>query len=72
MVGRAHQTLGEEPCAVVTVKPGATATEAELKAFVAERIASFKVPVAIIVRAEPLPRNANGKILKGELKGLFA
>ncbi len=72
VVGRPHQTLGEEPCAVVTVKPGATATEAELKAFVAERIAGFKVPVAILVRSEPLPRNANGKILKGELKGLFA
>ncbi len=71
VVGRPHQTLGEEPCAVVTVKPGASATEAELKAFVAERIAGFKVPVSIIVRNEPLPRNANGKILKGELKGLF-
>ena len=56
---------------MVTVKPGASATEADLKAFVAERIAGFKVPVSIIVRNEPLPRNANGKILKGELKGLF-
>ena len=72
VVGRPHQTLGEEPCAVVTTKPGVSVSEAELKAFVAERIAGFKVPVAIIVRSEPLPRNANGKILKGELKGLFA
>lgn len=72
LVGRPHQTLGEEPCAVVTVKPGATVTEDGLKAFVAERLAGFKVPVAVIIRDEPLPRNANGKILKTELKGLFA
>ena len=72
LVGRPCQTLGEEPCAVVTVKPGAAATEAELQAFVRERLAGFKVPVRILVRQEPLPRNANGKILKGELKALFA
>jgi long-chain acyl-CoA synthetase len=72
LVGRPHQTLGEEPCAVVTVKPGTSVTEAELQAFVRQRLAGFKAPVAVIVRAEPLPRNANGKILKSELKGLFA
>jgi len=72
LVGRPHEVLGEEPCAVVTVKPGMKATEAELQAFVRERLAGFKVPVSIIIRDEPLPRNANGKILKGELKGLFA
>ena len=72
LVGRPHPVLGEEPCAVVTVKPGATATEDELRKFVADRLAAFKVPVSIIVRSDPLPRNANGKILKTELKGLFA
>ena len=72
LVGRPHEVLGEEPCAVVTVKPGATATEAELRQFVLDRLAAFKAPVAVIVRDEPLPRNANGKILKGELKALFA
>ncbi len=71
LVGRPHPTLGEEPCAVVTVKPGAGATEDELRAWVAARLASFKVPVCVLVRDEPLPRNANGKILKTELKGLF-
>ncbi|HYE42787.1 MAG TPA: class I adenylate-forming enzyme family protein, partial [Caulobacteraceae bacterium] len=72
VVGRAHEVLGEEPCAVVTTKPGTSATEQELRDHVAERLAGFKVPVAVIVRDEPLPRNANGKILKTELKGLFA
>jgi long-chain acyl-CoA synthetase len=72
LVGIPHKTLGEEPGAVVTLKPGAEATERELRAFVAERLAAFKVPVKIIFWSETLPRNANGKILKNELKKLFA
>ena len=47
VVGIPHHTLGEEPGAVVTLKHGAHATEAELRAHVAERLAAFKVPVAI-------------------------
>ena len=38
----------------------------------AERLAAFKVPVKVVFWPEPLPRNANGKILKTELKKLFA
>ena len=48
LVGIPHQTLGEEPAAVVHLKPGAQATEEELRAFVAERLAAFKVPVKIV------------------------
>ncbi len=72
LVGRPHKTLGEEPVAFVTLKPGSAASEAELRAFVAARQAAFKVPVAIQFEAEPLPRNANGKILKTELKQRLA
>ncbi len=71
VVARPHRILGEEPAAVVTLKPGAEATEAELRAHVAERLAAFKVPVEIRFWHETLPRNANGKILKSELKKLF-
>ncbi len=71
VVGIPHRTLGEEPGAVVTLKPGASATEAELRAHVAERLAAFKVPVKVRFWHETLPRNANGKILKNELKKLF-
>jgi long-chain acyl-CoA synthetase len=71
VVGAAHRTLGEEPAAVVTLKPGAEATEAELRAFVAERIAAFKTPVKIVIQAEMLPRNPAGKILKAQLRKLF-
>ena len=72
VVGIPHHVLGEEPGAVVTLKPGASASEAELRAFVAERLAAFKVPVKVILSDEILPRNPNGKIMKGELRALFA
>ena len=71
LIGKPHRTLGEEPVAVVTLKPGATATEAELREFVRGRLAAFKVPVEVHFWPETLPRNANGKILKSELKKLF-
>jgi long-chain acyl-CoA synthetase len=66
-----HHSLGEEPGAVVTLKPGMTAGEDELRAFVAERLAAFKVPVKVLFFSGMLPRNPNGKILKTELKRLF-
>ena len=71
LVGIPHKTLGEEPAAVVTLKPGAHATEAELRAHVAEHLAAFKVPVKVVFWHETLPRNANGKIMKNELKKVF-
>jgi acyl-CoA synthetase (AMP-forming)/AMP-acid ligase II len=72
LIGIAHKTLGEEPAAVVHLAPGESATEEELKAWVRERLAVFKTPVRIAFLPEALPRNANGKILKNELKALFA
>jgi long-chain acyl-CoA synthetase len=71
LVGVPHRTLGEEPAAVVHLKPGGTAGEAELRQWVRERLAAFKVPVEVRFWPEPLPRNANGKILKTELKSVF-
>lgn len=71
VVGIAHRTLGEEPAAVVHLKPGTTVTEEELRHFVAQRLAAFKVPVKVAFLDETLPRNANGKILKRDLKGIF-
>jgi acyl-coenzyme A synthetase/AMP-(fatty) acid ligase len=48
-----------------------SATEEELKVWVRERLAAYKTPVAIRFVADTLPRNANGKILKKDLKILF-
>lgn len=71
VVGVPHPLLGEEPAAIVTLVPDGRATEAELKAHVAARLAAFKVPVRVLFRDAVLPRNAAGKILKGELRALF-
>jgi len=56
----------------VHLKPGLHASEDELRGFVAGKLAAFKVPVKVIFWPETLPRNANGKILKTELKKIFA
>ncbi|WP_341713599.1 class I adenylate-forming enzyme family protein [Erythrobacter sp.] len=71
LIGIPHPTLGEEPAAVVHLAPGTSASEEELRAWVAERLAKFKVPVRIAFVAETLPRNANGKILKKDLGAFF-
>ena len=71
VVGIPHRVLGEEPAAVVHLGAGLEASEAELQEFCRARIAAFKVPVKILFHAETLPRNANGKILKKDLKVLF-
>jgi acyl-CoA synthetase (AMP-forming)/AMP-acid ligase II len=72
LIGLPHKTLGEEPAAVVHLAPGAAASEAELQDWVRARLAPFKVPVRIAFAPKMLPRNANGKILKRELRGMFA
>jgi long-chain acyl-CoA synthetase len=68
VIGKAHLQLGEEPLAVVYLKPGTTATVEELRHHCAQKIAAFKVPVDVIFWPDTLPRNANGKIVKTELK----
>ena len=70
-IGQAHTTLGEEPVALVTLKPGMPATEDELRVFVRSQIAGFKVPVRVKISDEPLPRNPAGKLMKKSLKLLF-
>jgi long-chain acyl-CoA synthetase len=72
LVGIPHRELGEEPAAVITLKPGANATEDDIRTHVAARLASFKVPVKVVFWPETLPRNPAGKILKTELKKAFA
>lgn len=71
IVGVSHKVLGEEVGAVVTVSPDSTLDEAGVKTWVAARLASFKVPAHVRITREPLVRNANGKILKRDLKALF-
>ncbi|MEP1142744.1 MAG: class I adenylate-forming enzyme family protein [Henriciella sp.] len=71
VIGIPHKILGQEVGAVVQLKPGTHASEDELRAHVRNQIAAFKVPVEIQFQDEPLPRNANGKILKPILRDRF-
>lgn len=72
VLGIAHPRLGEQPVAVVHFAPSHQPDEKELQAWVAARLAAFKVPVRIVALPDLLPRNANGKILKQELVRWFA
>jgi acyl-CoA synthetase (AMP-forming)/AMP-acid ligase II/acyl carrier protein len=61
-----HESLGEEVAAAVVLRPGATATEAELKAQVARQLSPYKVPRRIVV-CTSLPKSPTGKLRRGEL-----
>ncbi len=56
-----HDKLGEDVAAAVVLREGAAATEQELRAFVAERLAAFKTPRKILFLAE-IPKGATGKL----------
>jgi long-chain acyl-CoA synthetase len=68
IVGRADPVLGERVHAFVVPREGAVVTEEMVRAFCAERIADYKVPETVTIRAELLPRNANGKLQKQVLR----
>jgi fatty-acyl-CoA synthase len=73
VVARPHPRWGETPVAVVHLRPGMTATEGELIAYVRERTAHFKAPTSVVFR--PLPKTSTGKtqkhVLRAELAELF-
>jgi fatty-acyl-CoA synthase len=60
VVGVPDERFGERVTAVVSVRPGQTLDEAELTAFVRERIAGYKLPRRLIL-AETVRRAPNGK-----------
>ena len=60
---------GQVVKAVVVVAPGSPLTADEVRAFCALTLASYKVPEQVELRTEPLPRTANGKVMKQVLAG---
>jgi len=66
VIGVPHPTHGEEVAAAVVLKPEATATPAELRAFCKERVAAYKYPRHVWLEAA-LPKTATGKILRREV-----
>jgi len=68
VVGLPDPVLGERVAAMVQLRTGSSADAEALRDHVRRQIAAFKVPERIDIVATPLPRNANGKILKPEVK----
>jgi acyl-CoA synthetase (AMP-forming)/AMP-acid ligase II len=67
VVGVPDEKWGEAVKAIVVMKPGKTATAADIIGFTRERIAGFKTPKSVdFITA--LPRNASGKILRRHLR----
>ncbi len=56
-----HDKLGEEVGAAVVLREGMTATDQEIRAFAATKLADFKVPRKIVILQE-IPKGATGKL----------
>ncbi|MBI1801509.1 MAG: AMP-binding protein, partial [Chloroflexi bacterium] len=67
VIGVPDETWGEAVKAMVVLKPGAKAEADELIEFCKGRIANYKRPRSVEFIAS-IPRNANGKVLKRELR----
>lgn len=67
IVGTPCPVLGERVHAFVHA-PTLAPDEAALERHCAERLADYKVPESFTWSAEPLPRNANGKVMKRLLR----
>ena len=59
---------GEAVALVVSGAADSLPDGAAVAAFIAQRLAAYKVPARIFCQCEPLPRNASGKVLKAPLK----
>lgn len=70
VIGIPDPKWGENVAAVVVLRPGATATEAEIIATARDRLAGFKKPKKVYF-VDELPKTVSGKILKRELRDQF-
>ena len=67
VIGVPSERWGETVKGIVVLRPGASASEAEIVAFCRERLAHYKCPTSVDF-LEQLPRNPSGKVLKGTLR----
>lgn len=70
IIGIPNEEYGEEVKAVVKLKPGASATEAELIEFVNQRVAGYKRPKSVDF-IEDFPRDVAGKTQKRRLRDRY-
>ncbi|XP_020179406.1 2-methylpropanoate--CoA ligase CCL4-like [Aegilops tauschii subsp. strangulata] len=69
VLARPDESLGEAPCAFVSLKEGSTVTAGELIAWSRECMPHFMVPKTVVFRAE-LPKTSTGKMKKYVLRDL--
>jgi acyl-CoA synthetase (AMP-forming)/AMP-acid ligase II len=67
VVGVDHQQLGQEVAAVLVLHDGSKLSPEEVKAWVGEALAKYKVPQYVLYR-DALPYNQTGKVLKHEVE----
>ncbi len=68
VVGVADSYRGETVKAVISLRPGTSATQEEIIAFCKERMAAYKYPRTVEI-IDDLPKTVTGKILRRELRG---
>ncbi|MDB5817207.1 MAG: AMP-binding enzyme family protein [Rhizobacter sp.] len=66
VVGRPDDVLGE--CVVAYLNVSLELDELTVRTYCIERMADYKVPAQVVISRSALPRNANGKIQKAELR----
>jgi fatty-acyl-CoA synthase len=67
VIAVAHPKWAERPLAVIVLKPGAQATEAEIKGYLAQKFVKWMVPDAYVF-VDSIPRTSTGKFLKTALR----
>ena len=71
IIAKPCPVLGERVHAVIVTRNSDVGSEA-LRAWCAERLSDYKVPETMELISEPLPRNANGKVMKRQLRDALA
>jgi long-chain acyl-CoA synthetase len=71
IIAKPCPVLGERVHAVIVTRHR-DVSDSALRAWCAERLSDYKVPETMDLTAEPLPRNANGKVLKKQLREAWA
>jgi fatty-acyl-CoA synthase len=71
VIGVQDEKWGEVGYAMVVLKPDEKLSEEDLLGFVGGRLARYKVPKHVVF-IKQLPRNAAGKVLKNELRDVYA
>ena len=70
--GLPDERLGEAVGTAIVLRKGSSLNADELREFLANHLAAFKIPAHIWFRSEKLPRIASGKIFKRELKAIYS